>query len=212
MSSFGRKSSGMGRRLFAGDVTNPTAAVGCVLVGRGRMVFNCRLVGRGDVGSAATTSRMGAVMFDMDVYAFVLVNCLRDFSISGVNVSSSTATGGVDVRLARARAVDGRGGFARARAVDVPETTTATGMHVALVSSYVFPNNVLLSGIDYRLVGVAGGRAKVSCTTATCRVELSRVNNALSASGRREVIGARVGPPIAGERSLADVTSPSTTS
>jgi hypothetical protein len=85
-------------------------------------------------------------------------------------------------------------------------------MHVALVSSDILPNDLLLSGIDYRFVGIARGRAKVSCTTATCRVELIGVNNAFSASGGREIVGARVGLRIARERGVANVTNPSTTS
>jgi len=202
----------MGRRLFAGDVTNPTAAVGRVPVDGVGIVFDCRLVGRGNVGSAATTSRMGSVMFDMNIHAFVLVNCLSGFAISGVNVSSSTTTRGVDGGVARVRAVDGRGGFAGARAVDIPDTTTATGMQVALVGSDVLPNDLLLGGIDYRLVGVARGGTEVSCTTTACRVELIGVNNAFSASGRREIVGTRVGFRIARERGMANVANPSTTS
>jgi len=150
------------------DVSNPTAAAGRVLVGGVGMVFNCRLMGRGDIGSAAPTSRVGSIMGDIEMFTFVLVNCLGDVAISGVNVSSSTTTGGVDVGIARARAVDGSGGFARAGAVDVPDTSTATGMHVAPMCRNVLPNNLLFNGIDYGLVGVARGRAEISHTTATC--------------------------------------------
>jgi hypothetical protein len=204
--------SGMGRRPFAGDITNPTTAVGRVLVGGVGRVFDCRLVVRSDIGRTATTSRMGSAMLDVDIYAFVLVNCLSDPAISGVNVSSATATGGVNRGVARVRAVDGRGGFAGARAVDVPHTTTATGMHVALVSNCILPNDLLLSGIDYRFVGIARGRTEVSRTTAASGVELIGVNNAFSASGGREIVGARVGLRITRERGVANVTNPSTTS
>ena len=62
------------------------------------------------------------------VFTFILVECLSDAAIPGVYVSDSTATGGVDSGIARARAVYVRGRVARAGAIDVADATTATGV------------------------------------------------------------------------------------
>jgi hypothetical protein len=61
-------------------------------------------------------------------FTFILVECLSDATISCVYVSDSTATGGVDSGIARARAVDVRGRVAGAGAIDVADATTATGV------------------------------------------------------------------------------------
>lgn len=87
--------------------------------------------------------------------------------------------------IARARAVEVRGGFARARAIDIADATTATGVlvkksapvvskkrdsnthHGVLMSSDIFLNDLLLNGVDYgRLCRVARGGAEVASTTA----------------------------------------------
>jgi len=60
--------------------------------------------------------------------AFVLVDCLSDAAISRVYIPCSTATRGMDMGIARTRAVDVRGGFTRARTIDVANATAATGV------------------------------------------------------------------------------------
>jgi hypothetical protein len=116
------------------------------------------------------------------LFTFILVECLSDAAISRVNVSGSTATGGVDSGIMRARAVDVRGGVTGAGASDVANATTAAGVHGIFMGSDIFPNDLLLSGVECgRLEGIARGRAKVSGTTTAGREDLSRVTNGLSA-------------------------------
>lgn len=125
------------------------------------------------------------------VFTFILVECLSDAAIPGVYVSDSTATGGVDSGIARARAVDVRGRVARAGAIDVADATTATGVHGVLMSSDIFPDDLFFNSVDCgSLCGIARGRAKVSDTTAAGREDMSGVTNGLSASGDREIIRA----------------------
>lgn len=132
-------------------------------------MFDSRLMGSGDIGGAATTSRVVSIMFmgNAEPFAFVLVGCLSDAAISRVYVSGSTATGGMDMWIARVRAVEVRGGLAGMRAMDVADATTATGVHCVLMGSDIFLNDLLLNGVGYgRLCRVARGRAKVAGTTA----------------------------------------------
>jgi hypothetical protein len=139
------------------------------------VVFDNRLVGCCDIGSAATTSRVVSIMVmaNAEPFVFVLFGCLSDVAISRVYVSGSTATGGMNMWFARVRAGEVRGGVAGMRAMDVADTTTATGVHCVLMGSDIFLNDLLLNGVGYgRLCRVARGRAKVAGTTTASREDL----------------------------------------
>ena len=69
-------------------------------------------------------------MASAELFALIFVACLSDAAISKVYVSGSTATGGMNMRIARARAVGVGSGIARARAIDVAYATTASGVLV----------------------------------------------------------------------------------
>jgi hypothetical protein len=132
-------------------------------------MFDSRLMGCGDIGSAATTSRVVSirVMANAGPFAFLLVGCLSDPAIARVYVSGSTATRGMDMWFARVRAVEVRDGVAGMRAMDVADATTATGMRCVLMGSDIFFNDLLLNGVGYgRLCCITRGRAEVAGTTA----------------------------------------------
>ena len=69
-------------------------------------------------------------MASAELFALIFVACLSDAAISRVYVSGSTATGGMNMWIARARAVGVGSGIARARAIDVAYATTASGVLV----------------------------------------------------------------------------------
>jgi len=69
-----------------------------------------------------------SIMTGVEMLVFTLVDCLSDAAISGVYIPCSTLTGGMDMWIARVSAVDVRGGFTRARTVDIANATTATGV------------------------------------------------------------------------------------
>ena len=65
-------------------------------------------------------------MTSTEMFAFILVDCLSDAVISRVYIACSPTTGGMDMEIGRARAVNVRGGFTRARTIDAANATTAT--------------------------------------------------------------------------------------
>jgi len=153
------------------------------------VVFDSRLVGCGDIGSATTASRVVSIMASAELFALIFVACLSDAAISRVYVSGSTATGGMNMWIARARAVGVGSGIARARAIDVAYATTASGVHGVFMGSDIFLNYLLVNGVDYgRLCRVARGRAEVADTTAAGREDMSGVANGFSASGGGEIV------------------------
>jgi len=69
-----------------------------------------------------------SIMTSAETFAFIFVNCLSDAAISRVYIPCSTSTGGMDMGIARVRAVDVRGGFTRAQTIDIANATMATGV------------------------------------------------------------------------------------